>query len=72
VATGSGILTATVTFKKASVLTLTILYANGGVIGTVTGGSGFSMAPGVSAGTYSFGVSGASSSFTLTATFPAP
>ena len=74
---GSGIATGTLTFAKASSLTLTLVAPDGSTLGTVSGPSGTRLERAVTAGTYRYVVSGSSggkgsASFTLTVTYPPP
>jgi Subtilase family len=73
---GSGDATATLTFSKASSLTVTLLAADGSTVGTVSGASGVQLSRTVSAGTYRYVVSGSvkkgSAAFSLAVSYPAP
>jgi thermitase len=75
-AVGSGDATATLTFAKASSLTLGLLAQDGSTVGTVSGASGIQLVRTLSAGNYRYVVSGkvtkGSASFTLTVRYPAP
>lgn len=65
----AGSLAATLTFSKASSLTLTMKASDGTVIGQQSGPSGMTLSSGVAAGSYTVVVSGATSaSFTLSIT----
>ncbi|HYQ78339.1 MAG TPA: S8 family peptidase [Solirubrobacterales bacterium] len=70
--TGSGPLTATLTFAKASALTLTLLAADGSTIASAKGASGLQLTREIAAGGYRLVVSGegAKTSFTLNVTYP--
>jgi Subtilase family/Fervidolysin N-terminal prodomain len=73
---GSGDATATLSFSKASSLTLTLLAADGSTLGTVSGPSGTELTRPLAAGTYRYVVSGkvakGSASFTLSVRYTAP
>ena len=72
-ATGSGNATATLTFSKASPLTLAVYASDGTVLATQTGPSALSLSVSLSAGSTQLVVSGtAQSSFTLTVSYPSP
>jgi len=72
-ATGSGTAAATLTFSKASPLTLTVYGSDGAVLATQTTTSGLSMSITLSGGSVQLVVSGtAQSSFTLTVSYPSP
>lgn len=73
---GPGEAGATLTFSKASKLTLTLLAADGTALGTVSGASGLSLARNLEPGTYRYVVSGSvakgSASFSLAVRYTAP
>jgi thermitase len=72
-ATGSGNAAATLTFSKASPLTLTVYGSDGAVLGTQTGASPLAVSVALSVGSVQFVVSGtAQSSFTLTVNYASP
>lgn len=72
--TGSGLLTATLSFAKASALTLSLVAPDGSKLASLTGASGLKLTKEVAAGGYRLLVSGegAKTSFTLNVTYPAP
>ena len=73
---GAGDATATLTFTKASSLTLTLLAPDGSTADAISGASGIQLIRTVSAGTYRYVVSGkvskGSASFALAVRYPAP
>jgi len=71
---GNGPLTATLSFTKASALTLSLLAPDGTRLASAKGASGLKLAKEVAAGSYRLLVSGegAKTSFTLNVTYPAP
>jgi hypothetical protein len=74
-AVGSGNATATLSFNKASSMTLTLLAPDGSTVGTVSGASGIQLTRTLTSGTYRYVVSGqvtgkGGASFTLTVTAP--
>jgi hypothetical protein len=75
-AVGSGNATASLTFSKASSLTVTLLKPDGSSVGTVSGASGVQLSRTLSAGTYRYVVSGSvkkgSASFSLAVSYVAP
>jgi hypothetical protein len=75
-AMGSGVTAATLTFAKASSLTLTLIAPDGSTVGTINGASGIQLTKTVSPGSYRYTVSGSvskgSASFTLAVSYPPP
>ena len=73
---GSGITQAALAFSKSPTLSITVLGANGNVVGTASGPSVVTFVQSLSAGAYTFQVSGASGkggcSFTLTVSYSTP
>jgi subtilisin family serine protease len=70
---GAGTASATLTFSKAGSMTLSMLNSSGATVATTSGASPLSLTADVSAGSYTYVVSGpAKSSYTLKATYPAP
>jgi subtilisin family serine protease len=74
VTAGSGSASASLSFGKASTLTLTVQAANGSVVGSASGPSIISFVSNLSAGTYTYVVSGGPGnvSFMLTVAYPTP
>src|SRR5262249_17397601 len=71
--TRSGILSATLTFSKATSLSVQLIAANGTTVAQTSGLTPLNMSASVTGGTYTMVVSGSSSAtFTLTVTYPSP
>jgi hypothetical protein len=69
---GTGTLTATLVYKKARSLTLSLLRADGSTVASQSGASPVQLSASVPAGSYVLVVSGSGGSYTLSVTHPSP
>jgi thermitase len=74
-AIGTGVAQSALAFSKWPSLTLTVLAADGSIVGSANGASVLTLAQSLAAGSYTFKVSGSGkggASFTLTISYPSP
>jgi subtilisin family serine protease len=70
---GTGVAHASLSFNRSPSLTLTVLAADGSIVGTASGPSVLTLIESLPAGSYSYRVGGGSgASFTLTISYPTP